>query len=181
MEKEKLENIKKDLRNLLSMQENNLIDTYNIGLYNGFEFALSMIEEREPRFEATDPEILLEDRKLEKMFSMRKEFQSKLLNKPQEIFPMDDVDQYRYTMLALVSEIGEILSCDKRWKDFRKPKVLKIEDREAKDIEIVDLLKFVFNLCLFSNIDCDYLYHLYIKKHKINMERLHNQIIVGEI
>ena len=65
--------------------------------------------------------------------------------------PDDSVSLSSYHIQQLVSEIGEILDADKRWKNFRNEKY----DKEAKAEEIADCFIVLMNVAMFSGIDGD--------------------------
>ena len=65
--------------------------------------------------------------------------------------PDDSVSLSSYHIQQLVSEIGEILDADKRWKNFRNEKY----DKKAKAEEIADCFIVLMNVAMFSGIDCD--------------------------
>lgn len=51
-----------------------------------------------------------------------------------------------YHIQQLVSEIGEVLDADKRWKNFRNTKV----DLDGKLEELADCFIVLMNVCMFS-------------------------------
>lgn len=63
--------------------------------------------------------------------------------------PVDDVRLMSYHIQQLMSEIGEVLDADKRWKNFRNQKY----DREAKLEEIADCFIVLMNVAMFSGFD----------------------------
>lgn len=74
--------------------------------------------------------------------------------------PDDSVSLSSYHIQQLVSEIGEILDADKRWKNFRNNKY----DKEAKAEEIADCFIVLMNVAMFSGIDGDELADIISKK-----------------
>ncbi len=48
-----------------------------------------------------------------------------------------------------MSEIGEVLNADKRWKNFRNDKY----DRKAKVEELADCFIVLMNVAMFSGVD----------------------------
>lgn len=83
----------------------------------------------------------------------------------QEILPVDDVSLSSYHVQQLVSEIGEVLDADKRWKNFRNEKY----DKEAKAEEIADCFIVLLNIAMFSGIDSDRLENSIREKiHKVH-------------
>lgn len=65
--------------------------------------------------------------------------------------PNDSVSLSSYHVQQLVSEIGEVLDADKRWKNFRNEKY----DKDAKAEEIADCFIVLMNIAMFSGIDGD--------------------------
>ena len=63
--------------------------------------------------------------------------------------PVDDVKLMSYHVQQLMSEIGEILDADKRWKNFRNQKY----DEKAKLEEIADCFIVLMNIAMFSGFD----------------------------
>lgn len=62
--------------------------------------------------------------------------------------PVDDVVLCFYHVQQLVSEIGEILDADKRWKNFRNAKY----DKAGKVEEIADCFIVLMNVAMFSGV-----------------------------
>ena len=60
--------------------------------------------------------------------------------------PHDDVRLASYNIQQLMSEVGEVLDADKRWKNFRNEKY----DRESKLEEIADCFIVLMNISMFS-------------------------------
>ena len=63
--------------------------------------------------------------------------------------PVDDIRLSSYHIQHLMSEIGEVLDADKRWKNFRNEKY----DKSAKLDEIADCFIVLMNIAMFSRID----------------------------
>ena len=63
--------------------------------------------------------------------------------------PVDDVKLMSYHIQQLMSEIGEVLDADKRWKNFRNQKY----DKNAKLEEIADCFIVMMNIVMFSGFD----------------------------
>ena len=63
--------------------------------------------------------------------------------------PVDDVKLMSYHIQQLVSEIGEVLDADKRWKNFRNQKY----DENDKLEEIADCFIVMMNVAMFSGFD----------------------------
>jgi NTP pyrophosphatase (non-canonical NTP hydrolase) len=75
---------------------------------------------------------------------MYKEHQSDIV----PILPHDDIELSSYHIQQLVSEIGEVLSADKRWKNFRNNHYDKNEKKE----EIADCFIVLMNVAMYSGI-----------------------------
>lgn len=65
------------------------------------------------------------------------------------ITPADDPKLMSYHVQQLVSEIGEVLSSDNRWKNFRNQKF----DKENKLEEIADCFIVMMNVAMYSGFD----------------------------
>lgn len=63
--------------------------------------------------------------------------------------PYDSVQLCSYHIQQLMSEIGEVLDADKRWKNFRNEKY----DPDAKLDEIADCMIVLMNLAIFSGFN----------------------------
>ena len=63
--------------------------------------------------------------------------------------PIDDPKLSSYHIQQLVSEIGEILEADKRWKNFRN----NAYDKDAKLDEIADCFIVLMNIAMSSGFD----------------------------
>lgn len=81
--------------------------------------------------------------------------------------PFDDVKISSYHIQQLISEIGEVLSADKRWKNFRNEKY----DKENKLEEIADCFIVLMNIAMFSGISYDMLIEKLNEKIEIVKER----------
>lgn len=63
--------------------------------------------------------------------------------------PMDSVSLCSYHVQQLVSEVGEVLTADKRWKSHRQDNY----DSAAKLEEIADCFIVMMNVAMFSGFD----------------------------
>lgn len=70
-------------------------------------------------------------------------------SKGTDSIPVDDVKLMSYHVQQLMSEIGEILGADKRWKNFRNTKY----DEGNKLEEIADCFIVLMNVAMFSGFD----------------------------
>ena len=65
--------------------------------------------------------------------------------------PVDNVKLASYHIQQLMSEVGEVLEADKRWKNFRNGKY----DKEEKKEEIADCFIVLMNVAMFSGISAE--------------------------
>lgn len=63
--------------------------------------------------------------------------------------PIDSPTLSSYHIQHLMSEIGEVLDADKRWKNFRNEKY----DKAAKIDELADCFIVLMNICMYSDIN----------------------------
>lgn len=66
-----------------------------------------------------------------------------------KITPTDDPKLMSYHIQQLVSEIGEVLSSDNRWKNFRNRKF----DKDNKLEEIADCFIVMMNIAMYSGFN----------------------------
>lgn len=85
-----------------------------------------------------------------------------------DLIPADDVKLMSYHIQQLMSEIGEVLDADKRWKNFRNQKY----DENAKLEEIADCFIVLMNVAMFSGFDGDQLADAIEKKLNKVSERI---------
>lgn len=114
---------------------------------------------------------------LQDLFNIQKANQSKMLQDGMyDIFksegtttiPVDDVKLMSYHIQQLMSEIGEVLDADKRWKNFRNQKY----DENAKLEEIADCFIVMMNIAMFSGFDGSQLVEAIEKKLNKVSERI---------
>lgn len=60
--------------------------------------------------------------------------------------PRDDIRLMSYHVMQLISEIGELLDSDKRWKNFRNKKF----EKDEKLKELADCFIVLMNVTMFS-------------------------------
>ena len=82
--------------------------------------------------------------------------------------PVDDVGLASYHIQQLMSEIGEVLEADKRWKSHRNDKY----DKNAKLEELADCFVVLMNIVMFSGFDSNDLANAIQKKLSIVSDRL---------
>lgn len=84
-----------------------------------------------------------------------------------ENLPSDIVAGFSYHIQHLMSEIGEVLTSDKRWKSIRKSKYNKEEKLE----EIADCFIVLMNVGIFSGFTGKEIEDAIINKIDKNMNR----------
>ena len=82
--------------------------------------------------------------------------------------PMDSVGLSSYHVTQLISEVGEILDADKRWKSFRNTAY----DKHAKVEEIADCFLELINIAMFSGLDSEDLVEALVNKINVVNERI---------
>lgn len=114
---------------------------------------------------------------LQQLFDLQVETQNKLILKgvydrykdeQTEQVPVDDVGLASYHIQQLMSEIGEVLDADKRWKTHRNEKY----DKSAKLEELADCFVVLMNVAMFSGFDGDELANAVKDKLGIVSDRL---------
>ena len=84
--------------------------------------------------------------------------------------PVDLPTLSSYHIQHLISEIGEVLDADKRWKNFRADKY----DKDAKVEELADCFIVLMNICMFSDINAGELELAITDKLETVKNRVHN-------
>lgn len=74
--------------------------------------------------------------------------------------PIDDTKLFSYHVQQLMSEVGELLDADKRWKNFRNGKY----DREQKLDELADCFIVLMNIAMFSGYTTEEFFTAVAKK-----------------
>ena len=87
------------------------------------------------------------------------------------MLPSDDPKLCSYHIQQLVSEIGEILEADKRWKSFRNDKY----DKPAKADEIADCFIVLMNVAMFSGMTSEELYEAVNSKIDVVHSRIQEE------
>lgn len=82
--------------------------------------------------------------------------------------PVDDVGLVSYHVQQLMSEIGEVLDADKRWKSHRNDKY----DKNAKLEELADCFVVLMNIAMFSGFDGDDMTDAIQKKLRVVSDRI---------
>ena len=65
--------------------------------------------------------------------------------------PIDRPVLASYHIQQLISEIGEVLEADKRWKNIRRDKY----NKDAKAEELADCFIVLMNICMFSGLTAE--------------------------
>lgn len=111
------------------------------------------------------------------LFEVQRSFQNMLLNKgiyerfkgeDTKAAPADDIKLVSYHIQQLISEIGEVLAADKRWKSHRNDKY----DKQEKLNEIADCFIVLMNVAMFSDFNGDEIENAITSKIKENIKRL---------
>lgn len=103
--------------------------------------------------------------KMNDIFEMQIKLQKEMFDYD---LPNDSIEDFKYSLLALIGELGEVLEADKRWKNVRKG----VNNREEKLDELSDCMAFLINMILFSGFTCEEFCEAFYKKNKRNFERI---------
>lgn len=111
------------------------------------------------------------------LYKRQLKIQEKILNKDAyhcftkreiEHLPFDEPILASYHIQQLMSEIGEVLEADKRWKSFRNEKY----DKTNKLEELADCFIVLMNVAIFSGFESKELYDAINKKMDKILERV---------
>lgn len=94
------------------------------------------------------------------------------VTKNQRDLPIDHPQLASYHIQQLVSEIGEVLEADKRWKNIRNNKY----DKGNKLDEIADCFIVLMNIAMYSGFDGDELYNAINNKVGVVAERISKEV-----
>lgn len=89
-------------------------------------------------------------------------------SKTVELAPVDDPHLCSYHVQQLISEIGEVLEADKRWKNFRNDRF----DKNAKLDEIADCFIVMMNVSMYSGFSGEEIANAIKRKIDIVHERI---------
>lgn len=100
-------------------------------------------------------------------------FQNEVIKKKPYDFPIgklpeDNIKVFSQQIQMLISEIGEVLSADKRWKNFRNNK----HDLENKKEEIADCFIVLMNVAIYSGLSAEEVEKSILDKIHENFKRL---------
>ena len=110
----------------------------------------------------------MKDMKVSDLFMMQVRLQKAMFD---HNLPSDSVEDFKYSVLALIGELGEVLEADKRWKNIRNGKY----DREGKLDELVDCMAFMVNMVLFSGFTAEEFNRAFVTKNNRNFERFYKE------
>ena len=91
-------------------------------------------------------------------------------SKEPENVPVDDPRLCSYHVQQLISEIGEVLEADKRWKNFRNSRF----DKDAKLDEIADCFIVMMNVSMYSGFSGEEIAEAIKRKIDVVHERVSN-------
>ena len=89
-----------------------------------------------------------------------------------QALPTDNISLASYHIQQLMSEIGEVLEADKRWKNIRNDKY----DREHKLEEIADCFIVLMNVAIFSGATAEEMENEIVNKLNIVQARFKEKI-----
>jgi hypothetical protein len=89
-----------------------------------------------------------------------------------EKLPVDCIGLFSYHVQQLMSEVGELLDADKRWKNFRNDKY----DAGDKLLELADCFIELFNIAIFSEVNATELYNAISMKMLIVADRINESV-----
>lgn len=108
------------------------------------------------------------------MVEKQKEFQKFLGNTipkfTEDIYKKENIDNLTFQILAMFDEISEALSC-LPWKPWKINQRLDINSFWE---ELMDILHFLINCCLFAGMSSEVIFAEFMKKNKKNWERQKN-------
>lgn len=93
------------------------------------------------------------------------------VTKSEKELPFDHPRLASYHVQQLVSEIGEVLEADKRWKNIRNGKY----DKAGKLDEIADCMIVLLNISMYSGYSADELFDAVSNKMDIVSERIQSE------
>lgn len=118
----------------------------------------------------------------ESLYYSQINFQQELMNKGKyDAFtdkqdaklPSDDIHLFSYHMQQMMSELGEVLAADKRWKNYRNETTEEM--LEHKKEELADCMIVLMNLCIFSGLSADEVLGVVARKINENFIRIRSK------
>lgn len=110
----------------------------------------------------------------EGLYQKQINFQKKVLKKGLYNFenikdlPYDEPKIFSQHIQHMISELGEVLSADKRWKSFRNGHY----DEDNKKEELADCFIVLMNMCIFSGFTAEDMEKAILDKMIENMKRV---------
>lgn len=116
---------------------------------------------------------MIDCKTFEGIYNKQIEFQKAVIKKYPYDFavldiPEDNVMACSQHVQHLISEIGEVLAADKRWKNYRNSKC----DLENKKEEIADCFIVLMNIAIYSGLSAKEAEEAILKKIDKNFERM---------
>lgn len=90
------------------------------------------------------------------------------------IIPEDNQKLFSYHIQAMISELGEVLAADERWKNYRNVKY----DSKEKLEEIADCFLTMMNVAIYSGYQSYEVEDAIIRKMGKNKKRVEEEILV---
>lgn len=125
---------------------------------NGNNFSLQQLFEKQIDFQA----ILLQQ-----MENKQRESPLDEDSKSKDL-PIDSVEWFKYHCLAMLEEMGEVMTSDKRWKTHRNTKYDLVEKKK----ELADVFITWCNMVMFSGISADEIVAVILDKINENTKKL---------
>ena len=104
---------------------------------------------------------------LSELFQKQLEFQQLIKQDKFEGY-VDDPEEMSKSILGLISEAGEVLQADQRWKSNGRNTYF---DRDEKIVEIADCFIFLLNVCIYSDVTAFDIVNAVDGKININRQR----------
>jgi MazG nucleotide pyrophosphohydrolase domain. len=82
---------------------------------------------------------------------LEKKMYENIIDKDNVSIPSDNIKLSSYHIQQLISEVGEVLEADKRWKNFRADKY----NTNSKLEELADCFIVLMNISMFSGFDSE--------------------------
>ena len=118
----------------------------------------------------------------ESLYYSQISFQQELMNegkydaftdKQDAKLPSDNIHLFSYHMQQMMSELGEVLAADKRWKNYRNETTEEM--LEHKKEELADCMIVLMNLCIFSGLSADEVLGAVARKINENFIRIRSK------
>lgn len=117
----------------------------------------------------------ISDFTVQELFDLQSHLQNIMFDKK---LPTDSIEDFKYSILALISELGEVLDADRRWKNVRKK---PLEEPDKKLDELCDCMAFLINAILYSGFSSKQFIVAFLTKNYKNIKRyIDSQIQIGD-